>query len=191
MEDAAEDLEDDPKLKQFSVKNPIKVSGHIKYTVTGVDAEGPFEEQRRYKEFFALRNTLSTRWPGIYIPPIPEKKIVGNNDDDFVEERRSLLERFMKECGKYDYVTHSKEFRVFARERGDIEKMLGALGRLTPMQVLEKYRLNFNVDEDQEGSPLAHYKENIIDFQVFVKKAIPVLEIQKRQMKKMMTTRDE
>jgi hypothetical protein len=39
LEDAAEDLEDDPKLKQFAVKNPIKIGGHIKYTVTGVDAD--------------------------------------------------------------------------------------------------------------------------------------------------------
>ena len=164
LEDASGDLDEDPKLRQFTVKNPIKVSGHIKYSVTGVDSEGPFEDQRRYKEFFALRNTLAQRWPGIYIPPIPEKKLVGNNDDEFVEERRSLLERFMKECGKYEYVTHSKEFKLFAREKGDIEKMLSALGKLTPMQILEKYRLNFNIDEDQEGSPLAHYKENIIDF---------------------------
>lgn len=102
-----------------------------------------------------------------------------------------LLERFMKECGKYEYVTHSKEFRVFARERGDIEKILSALGRLTPMQILEKYRLNFNIDEDQDGNPLAHYKENIIDFQLFLKRAIPVLEIQKKQLKKMLAVRDD
>ena len=111
-----------------------------------------------------MRVTLAQRWPGIYIPPIPEKALVGNNDDEFVEERRSLLERFMKECGKYEYVTHSKEFKLFAREKGDIEKMLSALGKLTPMQILEKYRLNFNIDEDQDGSPLSHYKENIMDF---------------------------
>ncbi len=191
LEDASGDLDEDPKLKQFTVKNPVKITGHIKYTVTGVDSEGPFEDQRRYKEFFALRNTLAQRWPGIYIPPIPEKKLVGNNDDEFVEERRSLLERFMKECGKYEYVTHSKEFKLFAREKGDIEKMLSALGKLTPMQILEKYRLNFNIDEDQEGSPVSHYKENIIDFQSFLRKALPVMEIQKRQLKKMMTVRDE
>ena len=58
------------------------------------------------------------------------------------------------------------------------------------MQILERYRLNFNIDEDQDGSPLSHYKENIIDFQLFLKKAIPVLEIQKRQVKKMMQVRD-
>lgn len=44
LEDASGDLDEDPKLKQFSVKNPVKVSGHIKYTVTGVDSEGPFED---------------------------------------------------------------------------------------------------------------------------------------------------
>jgi hypothetical protein len=46
-------------LRQFAVKNPVKITGHIKYTVTGVDSDGPFEEQRRYREFFALRNTLA------------------------------------------------------------------------------------------------------------------------------------
>lgn len=191
LRDVGGERDDDPKIAQFTVRNPVKVTGHIRYTVAGVDSDGPFEESRRYKEFFALRNTLAQRWPGIYIPAIPEKKLVGNNDDGFVEERRQLLERFMKECGKYDYVTHSKEFRVFAREKGDIEKMLQGLGKLTPMQILEKYRLNFNVDEDQDGNPLAHYKENIIDFQLFLKRVIPVLEIQKKQMKKMLKVRDE
>lgn len=107
--------------------NPIKVSGHIKYKVTGVDSEGPFEEARRFKEFYALRNVLSQRWPGIYIPALPEKKLVGNKDDKFVEERRSLLERFMKELAKLDYLTHSKEFKIFARDRGDVGKILNGL----------------------------------------------------------------
>lgn len=64
---------EDPRVLKFTVSNPVKVSGHIKYNVTGEDSEGPFEESRRYKEFFALRNVLISRWPGIYIPAIPEK----------------------------------------------------------------------------------------------------------------------
>jgi len=31
---------------------------------------------RRYSDFFALREKLSERWPGIYIPNIPPKKSV-------------------------------------------------------------------------------------------------------------------
>jgi len=50
---------------------------------------------------------------------------------------------------------------------------------------LEKFRLNFNVDEDQENSALQKYKENIIEFQVFLRKVIPVMEIQKKQLKRM------
>jgi sorting nexin-1/2 len=105
----------------------MKIGGHIKYTVTGVDGDGEFQEVRRFSQFFALKHALSSRWPGVYIPSLPEKKLVGNNDDKFIEERRCLLERFMKEIGKHDYIIHSKEFKIFARERGEVEKVLNAL----------------------------------------------------------------
>ncbi len=64
------------RVKKFTVTNPVKISGHIKYTITGEDAEGTFEEVRRFREFFALRSVLVARWPGVYIPSIPEKSIV-------------------------------------------------------------------------------------------------------------------
>ena len=51
-------------------------TGHIKYTVVGVDSDGSFTEARRFREFNALRETLVARWPGIYIPALPEKKLV-------------------------------------------------------------------------------------------------------------------
>ena len=54
----------------------------------------------------------------------------------------------MKEIGKHDYIIYSREFKLFAREKGEVEKTLSALTKQTPMQMLEKYRLNFNVDED-------------------------------------------
>lgn len=140
--------QEDPKVKQFTVSNPVKIGGHMKYTVTGIDADGSFEDVRRFSQFFALKNALQNRWPGIYIPALPEKKLVGNNEVKFVEERRNLLERFMKELAKFDYLIHSKEFKIFAREKGDVEKILNGLVKQSPMQILEKYRLNFNVDED-------------------------------------------
>jgi hypothetical protein len=123
---------------------------------------------------------LAIRWPGIYIPALPEKKMVGNKDAAFIEERRNLLERFMKDLARFDFLTDSKEFKIFARERGDIEKMLSMLIKQTPMQVLEKYRLNFNIEEEQDPASLNNYKENIISFQAFVKKVLPTMETQKK-----------
>ena len=100
------------------------------------------------------------------------------------------MERFMKEVAKFDYITHSKEFRIFAREKGDIEKILNGLVKQMPMQVLEKYRLNFNIDEEQDSAALSKYKETIMEFQTYLRKVISVLEIQRMQVKKMSENRD-
>lgn len=54
----------------------------------------------------------------------------------------------MKEIAKYDYIIYSKEFKIFARGKGEIDKVLFALPKQTPMQVLEKYRLNFKINEE-------------------------------------------
>lgn len=99
------------------------------------------------------------------------------NDEQFVEERRSLLERFMKEIAKYDYIVYSKEFKVFARGKGEIDKVLTALPKQTPMQVLEKYRLNFTIDEDQDATQMNIYKERIMIFQQYLKKAIGIMHM--------------
>lgn len=78
---------------------------------------------------------------------MPEKKMIGSNEKDYIEERMVLLDGFMKACGKYDYIIFSKEFKIFSRGDGEIEKALYALPSQTPLQVLEKFRLNFKIDE--------------------------------------------
>lgn len=109
-EAVAEEEPEDPRVQKFTVTEPVKVGNHVKYTVTGIDEEGEFKEQRRFREFHALSIVLRTRWPGCYVPAIPEKKILNNNDQQFIEDRRQLLERFIKEIAKFDYIVFSKEF---------------------------------------------------------------------------------
>ena len=58
----------------------------------------------------------------------------------------------MKEVAKYDYIIYSKEFKIFARGKGEVDKVLYALPKQTPMQVLEKYRLNLKVNEEQDAA---------------------------------------
>lgn len=83
----------------------------------------------------------------------------------------------MKEIAKYDYIIYSKEFKVFARGKGEIDKVLQALPKQTPMQVLEKYRINFKIDEDQEPEQVTTYKNRILIFQQYLKKAIGIMEM--------------
>ena len=151
--------------------DPVQAGSTIKYKVVGSDAEGHFECQRRFNEFFALRKALSDRWPGCYIPYCPDKSVVnidtnkmsmkGNKDEKFVEERRALLERFLREIAQYDYLVESKEFKIFARGTGEVTDELNKLPPQQPIQILEKYRLNFKIDEDQPASELARYKDKI------------------------------
>jgi hypothetical protein len=82
----------------FEVIKPCLINNkYVAYQVRGEDSLGSFESMRRYNEFFMLKNTISARWPGIYVPCIPPKKAVGNKDVLFIVERRYFLERFLKQ----------------------------------------------------------------------------------------------
>ena len=48
----------------------------------------------RYNEFHLLRQVIRANWPGIYIPSLPAKKVIGNKDVRFIIERRYFIERF-------------------------------------------------------------------------------------------------
>ncbi len=104
----------------FTVRDPVKVGKITKYTVTGRDAQGEWTCQRRFNEFQALSTGLLERWPGCFIPAIPEKialtidmsnmKMQNNDDAEFVEGRRILLEQFIRQLSHFDYLLESKEF---------------------------------------------------------------------------------
>ena len=42
----------------------------------GNDELGSFECVRRYSAFRTLRKIMRSNWPGVYIPALPEKKII-------------------------------------------------------------------------------------------------------------------
>jgi len=115
----------------------------------------------------------------------------GNKDEKFVEERRALLERFLREIAGYDYLIESKEFKVFARGTGEVTAELEKMPPQSPIQILEKYRLNFKIDEDQANSETARYKDKINIFSVFLRKAIVSLEKQKKEFKEYAAAQDD
>ena len=76
-------------------------TGHIKYTVNGVDSDGSFTESRRFREFNALRETLLQRWPGIYIPALPEKKLVVSLQESIIDYREVKMINLWRREGDY------------------------------------------------------------------------------------------
>ena len=181
----------DEKVDKFTVSNPTKKSGHVIYTVTGVDDVGEFEIVRRFRDFHALYECFKMRWPGIYIPAIPDKKLVGGKDEQYVEERMRLLDYFMKDVAKYDYLTSSEEFKLFCRGHGEIEKLLKSLPRQRPSAILEKYREHFTCNESIPKAEIKGYKQVCYEFVEFLKKMMPIMDAQKQRLKKTMQTRQE
>lgn len=96
----------------------------------GVDANGPFEIRRRYKEFNLLRTVLFQRYPGLYVPPIPSKKTM-NKNQQFIEERCFYLNMFIKQVVRCPYIFLSDEFKVFVRPPlQDVDKGLTYLPKM-------------------------------------------------------------
>ena len=54
------------------------VQKYVVYTIKGVDEDGAFETYRRFSNFHFLRECLVKRWPGCFIPPVPEKKTLAS-----------------------------------------------------------------------------------------------------------------
>lgn len=51
--------------------------------------------ERRYSDFSWLVGELGAQFPGIIVPPLPEKQAVGRFSAEFVESRRRSLEKFL------------------------------------------------------------------------------------------------
>lgn len=60
----------------------------------------------------------------------------------------------MKELASFDYLYYSQEFKIFIRQTGDIEKLLNNLPKESPMKILEKYRLNFKIDDEVDANAI-------------------------------------
>jgi hypothetical protein len=63
----------------MTVAKPLRKDGikdYIVYTVSTDKLGEPI--YKRFSDFYALRQKLVERWPGVFIPNIPHKKMVVN-----------------------------------------------------------------------------------------------------------------
>jgi len=52
---------------------------------------------------------------------------LGDKEEGFIEERRSLLDRFIRECAKFEFILEGQEFKIFARQSGEVGETLETL----------------------------------------------------------------
>jgi sorting nexin-1/2 len=68
---------------------------------------------RRFREFLTLNERLGDSNPGVIVPPPPEKHAIGRFEEDFVENRRVLLERMLRKIAKHPILQKDPDFRMF------------------------------------------------------------------------------
>lgn len=104
----------------IEVKDPIKVgeltSMHVEYTVEARSEllEGSYSRvTRRYSDFRWLYRQLQSNHWGTVIPPPPEKQTVGRYKQDFIENRRSQMERMLQRIASKANLQKDQDFLMF------------------------------------------------------------------------------
>lgn len=72
-----------------------------------------FVVRRRFKEFLWLYQHLTNKYPGVIVPPVPEKHAIGRFEEDFVENRRVQLERMLRKLGAHNILQKDADFHLF------------------------------------------------------------------------------
>lgn len=72
-----------------------------------------FAVSRRYRDFLWLYTSLHNNNPGVVVPPPPEKQVVGRFDSNFVESRRSALERMLNKTAAHPILQHDADLKIF------------------------------------------------------------------------------
>ncbi len=126
------------------VINPVQEDGHIRYCIeTSLYKLGNTKLTRRYNDFKNLRSRLVDRWPGIYIPNIPPKRLL------FLEQAKELsdsrcrgLNKFMNKIKQNQPLLNSKELKIFLTESlsSKIETQLKNLKIPTLIELMMIYK---------------------------------------------------
>ncbi|CAJ1970718.1 unnamed protein product [Sphenostylis stenocarpa] len=123
----------------ITVSNPVKeqetsnsiVPGSNSYvtylitTTTNITEFGApgaeFGVRRRFRDVVTLSDRLAEAYRGFFIPPRPDKSVVESQvmqKQEFVEQRRVALEKYLRRLAAHPVIRKSDEFRVFLQVQG-------------------------------------------------------------------------
>ena len=152
------------------IDNPKKldktVGSYIAYTMEGTDITEPLP--RRYSDFFSLYEKLLQRWPGIYIPRVPPKKITGNLDPLVIKTRMRLLNRFCLNLSNIEYLYKSEETNMFKNNIKEVGNAINKLPELPLGTILTRMKEAF--PDYNENYDIIVGRTKFKEFEAFLKK---------------------
>ena len=176
MESVPEMYVSDPQY----IKEGMK--GFTFYSLKG--SHVPETINRRYRDFEALRKKMVERWPGIFIPKLPNKKKVGNKGKNISIIRVEMLNRFLKKISKIKYLINSVELKLFLQNKNNVGKIFDELKEQSYEELAKKYFSTFTEydnnfdtitgknDQDKFEKKLMETLPKIKNFLLFVSAAM-------------------
>ena len=80
---------------------------HIGYTCEAKDRNGATKFTRRYTEYIVLRNMLVKVWPGVILPTLPSKTLIGSSEDELIRSRSKYINHFWRGLGGWEQIYYS------------------------------------------------------------------------------------
>lgn len=82
-----------------------------------------FSVRRRFRDVVTLSDRLAESYRGLFIPPRPDKSVVESQvmqKQEFVEQRRVALEKYLRRLAAHPVIKRSDELRVFLQVQGKL-----------------------------------------------------------------------
>ncbi|XWS74407.1 hypothetical protein CRYUN_Cryun02cG0213400 [Craigia yunnanensis] len=116
-----------PKKEQ-ETPNSLVPGGNTYYTYlittrTNIPEFGSseFSVRRRFRDIVTLSDRLAEAYRGYFIPPRPDKNVVESQvmqKQEFVEQRRVALEKYLRRLAEHPVIRLSDELKVFLQVEG-------------------------------------------------------------------------
>ncbi|KAJ4839806.1 Sorting nexin 2A [Turnera subulata] len=82
-----------------------------------------FSVRRRFRDVVTLSDRLAEAYRGYFVPPRPDKSVVESQvmqKQEFVEQRRVALEKYLRRLSGHPVIKKSDELRVFLQVQGKL-----------------------------------------------------------------------
>ncbi|CAD5164965.1 unnamed protein product [Musa acuminata subsp. malaccensis] len=101
------------------------ITTRVRSAAAGEVETGPieFSVRRRFRDVVTLADRLAEAYRGFFIPPRPDKNVVESQvmqKHEFVEQRRSALEKYLWRLAEHPVIGKSDELRVFLQAKGKL-----------------------------------------------------------------------
>ena len=118
--------------RNATISNVVSVGGHTEYVIVMKCHGEEWRIQRRYREFRELHTALQREFASQYLSRhvVPPKKTFGNKEQDFVAERRMLLQHYIRELLNDQIISQSVTFRNFVEFDSHVDHVV--MMRLNP-----------------------------------------------------------